>query len=126
MEENAHISRKDKAAMMYESFRVFMYNKEKGEVMGRNAESWGMWWNTAAMWEEIQNFCGSIKISVCKFNLIVIFSFIGKIGLFFLVYYACLAAFFAAMFAIAFSTIPDTKDGPKYTSFISDKPCKLK
>ncbi|CAB4037129.1 sodium potassium-transporting ATPase subunit beta-1-like [Paramuricea clavata] len=49
----------------------------------------------------------------------------GKIGLFFLVYYACLAAFFAAIFAIAFSTMPEIEDGPKYTSFISDKPLLL-
>lgn len=49
----------------------------------------------------------------------------GKVGVFFFVYYACLTAFFAAMFAIAFSTMPDIKDGPKYTSLISDKPLLL-
>lgn len=46
----------------------------------------------------------------------------AKIGLFFFIYYMCLTAFFAAMFAIAFSTMPEKKDGPKYTSFIADKP----
>ena len=88
-EEKEHLTRKEQMTMMYESFTVYLYNKETGEVMGRNRESW------------------------------------GKIGLFFLIYYACLTAFFAAMFAIAFSTIPEIKDGPKYTSFISDKPGKL-
>ncbi|XP_028401537.1 sodium/potassium-transporting ATPase subunit beta-1-like isoform X2 [Dendronephthya gigantea] len=89
MDEQEKLTYKQKGTIMYNNFRVFLYNKEKGEVMGRNAESW------------------------------------GKIGLFFFVYYSCLAAFFAAMFAIAFSTMPEIKDGPKYTSFIADKPLLL-
>ncbi|CAB4037130.1 sodium potassium-transporting ATPase subunit beta-1-like [Paramuricea clavata] len=89
MEEKEHPTRTEQLTIMYTSFRIFLYNEEKGEVMGRTAESW------------------------------------GKIGLFFLVYYACLAAFFAAIFAIAFSTMPEIEDGPKYTSFISDKPLLL-
>ncbi len=43
MEETEHQTRKEKLVVMYTNFRIFLYNKEKGEVMGRNAESWGMW-----------------------------------------------------------------------------------
>lgn len=57
----------------------------------------------------------------CRLNDFLFF-FLGKISLFFFVYYACLAGFFATMFAIAFSTLPDIKDGPKHTMFIEDRP----
>jgi hypothetical protein len=80
------------------------------------------------VWGEIHSLCGFILklfVKVIWLRIFYLLSFIGKIGLFFLVYYACLTAFFAAIFAIAFSTMPEIKDGPKYTSFISDKPCKL-
>lgn len=43
MEEKGNLTRKRKAEIMYHDIRVFLYNKENGEVMGRNAESWGMW-----------------------------------------------------------------------------------
>ena len=43
MEEKGNLTRKEKAAIMYNDIRVFLYDKEKGEVMGRSAESWGMW-----------------------------------------------------------------------------------
>ncbi|XP_046852567.1 uncharacterized protein LOC124445829 isoform X2 [Xenia sp. Carnegie-2017] len=49
----------------------------------------------------------------------------AKINLFFLIYYICLASFFAAMFAIAYSTWPDIKDGPKYNSILYNKPLLL-
>ncbi|EDO32320.1 predicted protein [Nematostella vectensis] len=67
-------------------FKTFLYNKEKGEVMGRNGQSW------------------------------------AKIGLFFLVFYLCLAGFFAAMLSIFLSTLPDRADGPKLTQYIAGKP----
>ena len=38
---NEHLTRREKLSIMYQDFRKFMYNREKGEVMGRNAESWG-------------------------------------------------------------------------------------
>lgn len=66
-----------------------------------------------------------LQCSIHPVIKIYFLSLIGKISLFFLIYYACLAAFFAAMFAIAFSTMPEIKDGPKYTSILEDKPSKL-
>lgn len=41
MEEEGKLTRKEKAALMYSNFRTYLYNKESGEVMGRDAESWG-------------------------------------------------------------------------------------
>ena len=43
MAEKGHLTRKERAEAMLASIRIFLYNKETGEVMGRNAESWGMW-----------------------------------------------------------------------------------
>ncbi|KAK3726918.1 hypothetical protein QZH41_016707 [Actinostola sp. cb2023] len=65
------------------NFGLFIYNKEKGEVLGRNAASW------------------------------------GKITLFFVVFYLCLAAFFAAMLNAFLATMPDPKDGPKLTQYLA-------
>ena len=47
---------------------------------------------------------------------------LGKISLFFFIYYSCLAGFFALMFVIAFTTIPEREEGPKYTALLDDKP----
>lgn len=124
MEEQGNLTHKEKATIMYNNFRVFLYNKDKGEVMGRNAESWGMWWLCSCCMGEINSYPLWFSTRIKLFKLLYVLSSTGKIGLFFFVYYSCLAAFFAAMFAIAFSTMPEIKDGPKYTSIISDKPCK--
>jgi len=46
-----------------------------------------------------------------------------KIGVFYLIFYGFLAAFFSAMLTVFLSTINDPKDGgPKLTQFIANKP----
>jgi len=46
-----------------------------------------------------------------------------KIGVFYLIFYGFLAAFFSAMLTVFLTTINDPKDGgPKLTQFISNKP----
>jgi len=53
----------------WEGFKMFFYNKERGEVMGRSGSSW------------------------------------AQIGLFYLIFYAALAAFFAVMLVIFYQTL---------------------
>lgn len=60
----------------WESFKLFLYDKERGEVMGRTGASW------------------------------------AKIGLFYLVFYSALAAFFAVMLVIFYQTL--SNDEPKW------------
>ncbi|KAL9963996.1 hypothetical protein ACROYT_G027563 [Oculina patagonica] len=45
----------------------------------------------------------------------------AKITVFFLVFYGCLAAFFASMLAIFMTTVPAREDGPKMTRYLEGK-----
>ena len=69
-EEKGHLTRKQQMTIMYQSFSVFLYNKDTGEVMGRNAESWGMWSSktAAAVWGQISNFSGFVINLFVKFT----------------------------------------------------------
>lgn len=68
------------------NFKVFLYNSETGEVMGRSGSSW------------------------------------AKIGLFYLVFYGCLAGFFIAMLTVFLSTVNQPGEGgPKLTQYIENK-----
>ncbi|XP_031554696.1 sodium/potassium-transporting ATPase subunit beta-1-like [Actinia tenebrosa] len=69
------------------AFGTFLYDKEKGEVMGRGAESW------------------------------------GKITVFFIIFYLCLAGFFAAMLNVFLATMPDPAkaEGPKFTQYLAGR-----
>ncbi|XP_068684703.1 sodium/potassium-transporting ATPase subunit beta-3-like [Montipora foliosa] len=46
----------------------------------------------------------------------------AKITVFFLIFYGCLAGFFAAMLNIFLTTIPEREMGPKRTGFLENKP----
>lgn len=41
MAEKSEPTAKEKLATTYAGFKLFMYNKETGEIMGRTSESWG-------------------------------------------------------------------------------------
>ncbi|KAM7445569.1 positive regulation of calcium:sodium antiporter [Porites harrisoni] len=45
----------------------------------------------------------------------------AKLAVFFLIFYGCLAGFFAAMLSVFMTTVPDKADGPKFTKFIAGK-----
>ena len=48
-------------------------------------------------------------------------SFSAKIMVFFLIFYGCLAAFFASMLTIFMTTVPEREDGPKMTRYLAGK-----
>jgi len=39
-----------------------------------------------------------------------------------LIFYGCLAAFFAAMLTIFLTTVPERENGPKMTKYLAGKP----
>lgn len=46
----------------------------------------------------------------------------AKITVFFLIFYGCLAGFFAAMLTAFLATVPERSEGPKLTQYLADKP----
>ncbi|XP_033637390.1 sodium/potassium-transporting ATPase subunit beta-1-like isoform X1 [Asterias rubens] len=71
----------DNVRTNWAAFRIFVWNSEKGEVLGRNAKSW------------------------------------AQITLFYVIYYACLAAFWAGLLYVFLQTVDLEK--PTYSSYVS-------
>ncbi|XP_033637391.1 sodium/potassium-transporting ATPase subunit beta-1-like isoform X2 [Asterias rubens] len=71
----------DNVRTNWAAFRIFVWNSEKGEVLGRNAKSW------------------------------------GQIGIFYLIFYTCLALFWALMLFIFLQTV--SPDKPTFNSYVN-------
>ncbi len=102
------------------AFANFFYNKQTGEVMGRSSSSWGK-----TLFESLStifcNFASSLQRFVnCRcYILSYLCCFLGKIGLFYFVYYGFLTAFFAACLTVFLSTLNEPgKGGPKTNQFL--------
>ncbi len=71
----------DNVRKNWAAFRVFVWNSEKSEVLGRNAKSW------------------------------------GQIGIFYFIFYTCLALFWALMLFIFMQTV--SPDEPTFNSYVN-------
>ena len=68
---------------------------------------------------EIQSI---LELSGFQVTIFFIFFIPAKITVFFLIFYGCLAGFFAAMLNIFLTTIPEREMGPKRTGFLENRP----
>lgn len=120
-------------------FAHFLYNRDNEEgkitVLGRDGASWGKCGRSVAVWkaEEMCIFncetwhdwlkCTNCWILSMFSDSSFVFSIISaKLSVFFLIFYGCLAGFFAAMLNIFLTTVPEKEMGPKVRRFLDNRP----
>ena len=84
------------------SFASFLWNPRSKEFCGRTPSSWGKLFSSSFV----------SVLSTIVFTQLLHFAFLGKIILFYLIFYLCLAAFWAIMLLIFKTTIDDKE--PKW------------
>lgn len=120
-------------------FAHFLYNRDNEEgkitVLGRDGASWGKCGRSVAVWKA-EEMCISncetwhdwLKCTNCWIlsmfsDISFVFSIISaKLSVFFLIFYGCLAGFFAAMLNIFLTTVPEKEMGPKVRRFLDNRP----